>query len=245
MPDADDLTESVGQVRAAVLAELRERASSDQPLRLVCQACVRLLPVDGASVSMMTATAERTVLYASDEVVARIEALQFSLGEGPCVEAFETRRPVLVPDLPAALAQSWPVFAEEMIDQPVSAIFALPLRSDAISLGAMDLYRRRTGRLSPRELAIALALADVAAMALLAVRIGESPMGGTGARQWGLYGDRGLVHQASGVVMAALDLTSEQALSRLRGYAFASGRMVDDVAREIVARVLSPTELDR
>jgi GAF domain-containing protein len=245
MPDADDLTASVGQVRAAVLAELRERTSAAQSFRLVCEACVRLLPVDGASVSMMTATAQRTVLYASDEVVAHIEALQFSLGEGPCVEAFETHRPVLVPDLAATSAPSWPVFAEEMIDQPVSAIFAFPLQSDAISLGAIDLYRRRTGRLSSKELAIAVALTDVAAMVLLAVRLGESPLGGIGAQQWTLHGDRGVVHQASGVMMAAFDLSPEQALSRLRGYAFATGRMVDDVARDIVVRVLSPTELDQ
>ena len=107
MPDADDPTGSVGSVRSAVLAELRARTDAAQSVRLVCQACVRLLPVDGASVSMMTATAARTVLYASDEVVARIEAMQFSLGEGPCVEAFETRRPVLVPDLAAATATTY------------------------------------------------------------------------------------------------------------------------------------------
>jgi GAF domain-containing protein len=245
MPDADDLTESVGAVRAAVLAELRARTDHAVPLRLVCQACVRLLPIDGASASMMTGTAERTMLYASDDVVAHIEALQFSLGEGPCVEAFETRRPVLVPDLAAAPAQSWPVFAEEMIGQPVNAIFAFPLQSGAISLGAMDLYRHRTGWFSQEELAIALALVDVAAMALLSLQLGEPPEGGIGAEQWGMYGDRAVVHQASGMLIAALGLSPEQALSRLRGYAFATGRMVDAVARDIVARDLSPTELDR
>jgi GAF domain-containing protein len=244
MPDAGDLTASVGPVRAAVLAELRERAEGAAPMRLICQACVRLLRVDGASVSVMTGTAGRMVLYASDEVVAHIEALQFSLGEGPCVEAFDTRRPVLVPDLAAASALSWPVFAEEMIGRPVRAIFAFPLRSGAISIGAMDLYRRRTGGFTPEDLALALALVDLAAMALLAVQLGEPFGGGIGAERWALYGDRAVVHQASGMLIAALDVSAEQALSLLRGYAFATGRMVDDVARDVVARTLAPAELD-
>jgi GAF domain/ANTAR domain len=246
MSDAGGAVESVSTVRAAVMAELREQTGAADPVRLVCEACVRLLPVDGASVSMMSGTTERAVLYASDEVVAHIEALQFSLGEGPCFEAFQTRGPVLVPDLAAASARSWPVFAEEMIGQPVGAIFAFPLQSGAIAIGAMDLYRRASGWFSPENVATALKLVDIAAMAVLTLQLGEGPEANVPPEHWwGMSGDRAQVHQATGMVMAALAVSPEQALSRLRGYAFATGCMVDDVARDIVARELSPTELDR
>jgi hypothetical protein len=53
------------------------------------------------------------------------------------------------------------------------------------------------------------------------------------------------VHQATGMLIAALRIPAAQALVRLRGYAFATGRLVDDVARDIVARRLSPFDLDK
>jgi hypothetical protein len=91
--------------------------------------------VDGASVSLMTTTDDRQVVYASDAVIEHVEALQFSLGEGPCFEAFQTRRPVLVPDLATAAAPAWPLFAAELAGHPVRAIFAFPLQFGAIRIG--------------------------------------------------------------------------------------------------------------
>src|SRR5256885_3628891 len=70
------------------------------PERL-CAACVNVLPVDGVGLSLMTRDQPggRALLGASDAVGARIEELQFDLGEGPCFSAFNDARPVLVPDL--------------------------------------------------------------------------------------------------------------------------------------------------
>lgn len=231
---------SAARTRAVVLAALRDQPADGGMLARICDAGVGLLHVDGASVSVMSLTEQREVLYASDAVVARIETLQFSLGEGPCFEAFHTHRPVLVPDLAAASTLAWPVFAEELIDQPVGAIFAFPLQSGAISIGALDLYRRAPGWLSPDELAIALEVVDLATVALLGLELDTADGG-----DWlSLSQGREQVHQATGMLIAALGVPADQALARLRAYAFGAGRMVDDVARDIVARRVSPADLD-
>jgi hypothetical protein len=47
------------------------------------------------------------------------------------------------------------------------------------------------------------------------------------------------------MVMAALHLPAAAALARLRGYAFTADRLVDEVAGDVVARRLSPFDLDR
>jgi GAF domain-containing protein len=227
-------------VRAAIHAALLDQASVVDVVRQLCVACVELLPVDGASVSVMSDTDNRETVYASDAVIAHIEAVQFTLGEGPCFEAFHTRRPVLVPDLASAVAPSWPLFAAELVGHPVGAIFAFPLQSGAINIGAMDLYRRTPGWLSGEQVALALHAVDIATLALLAAQFD----GPDGARNWTdlpLHHEQ--VHQATGMVMAALGMPAAQALARLRGYAFANGRMVDDVARDIVARRLAPKDL--
>ena len=51
------------------------------------------------------------------------------------------------------------------------------------------------------------------------------------------------VHQATGMIIAQLDATPTEAFSRLRAYAFASGRSVGDVAADVVHRRLNFAEL--
>ena len=48
--------------------------------------------------------------------------------------------------------------------------------------------------------------------------------------------DRRPIHQATGMVMAQLDLPVGAAFARLRGHAFATGVTVADVAAAVVAR---------
>ncbi|USX54070.1 GAF and ANTAR domain-containing protein [Lentzea sp. HUAS12] len=229
------------EARAAVIAALRDSKSDLDVLARVIRACVGLLPVDGASISVLSGPRERETLYASDVIAMKIENVQFDLGEGPCFEAFATRRPVLVPDLPQASVLAWPVFAAAIAALPVGAIFAFPLQAGAIGIGAIDLYRRRPGWLSADELAVALEVVDVVTAVLLGVLLGE--FDGADGLRGVLSPGREQVHQATGMVLAALGISAEEALSRLRGYAFATGRPLDEVAKDIVNRELSPLEL--
>ncbi|HET9139175.1 GAF and ANTAR domain-containing protein [Actinophytocola sp.] len=233
-------------VRAAIHAALHDQASPhDQAGDVVgrlCQVCIELVAVDGASVSVMTDESNREVVYASDEVIAHVETVQFSLGEGPCFEAFQTRRPVLVPDLAEAATPAWPLFAAELAGWPVGAIFAFPLQTGAVRIGAMDLYRRRPGWLSTEQIAIALHAVDVATTVLLGAQAGFPDGSVDGWAEFPLRREQ--VHQATGMVMAALRIPAGQALAQLRGYAFAAGRVVDEVADDVVARRLSPFDLD-
>ncbi|MET9631991.1 GAF and ANTAR domain-containing protein [Lentzea sp. NPDC006480] len=241
MYDSDGPQQSVSQARATVMAALRDRESKLDTLARVIRACVDVLPVDGASISVMSGPRERETLYASDEIAAQIEDVQFSLGEGPCFEAFATRRPVLVPDLPQASVLAWPVFATAVHDLPIGAIFAFPLQAGAIGIGAVDLYRRRPGWLSGAELSVALEVIDIVGAVLLGLLLGE--VDDTDGLRGVLSPGREQVHQATGMLIAALSITAEEALARLRGHAFVMGRSLDEVAKDIVSRRLSPLDL--
>lgn len=224
---------------SSVLATLRAGDAAELAAR-VCEASVSLLPVDGASLSVMLGTGHRQSLYASDAVMERVEAVQFSLGEGPCWEAFQTGDPVLVTDLPRDGSLSWPMFAAEVADVEIGAIFAFPLRRGVARFGAIDMYRRAPGWFSDTELATALRITDIATSALLAAS--ASGPDGDVSEAWvtELTRTRAVVHQATGMVIAQFAIPAEQALARLRGYAFAAGRLLDDVAADLVARRLHP-----
>ena len=68
----------------------------------VCRAAVRRLAVDGASVTATSDLIAREPLFASDQLSAQLEELQFTTGEGPAApEDFRLGSPVLIPDLEA------------------------------------------------------------------------------------------------------------------------------------------------
>ncbi|WP_406630993.1 GAF and ANTAR domain-containing protein [Amycolatopsis sp. WGS_07] len=244
MTGVGDFADAVSPLLSELLAALREGRDAGVPLAGVCRAVVDLLPVDGAAVSLMADGRDRTLVLASDPVVEHLDAVQFSLGEGPSFEAFETGRPVLVPSLSQHLPAAWPVFATEAGMAGIGGIFAFPLRRGAATLGSMDTYRRAAGWLSDEELATVLRGADLVTSALLAVvtasLAGETDGGTVGV----LAKDSAVVHQATGIVIAEFEIPAEQALARLRAYAYSRGRLLDEVARDLVARRLHPREIE-
>ncbi|MEV4143605.1 GAF and ANTAR domain-containing protein [Amycolatopsis sp. NPDC049691] len=225
-------------LRASVQAALDEGGAGNgvDVVGRVCQACVHLLPVDGAAVSVMVDAGHREVVYASDAVSAALAELQFSLGEGPCFEAYVNGGPVLVPDLVAEPPAAWPVFAAEAAAYPVAALFTFPVQIGAARVATLDTYRSTPGSLSPGELSTALRVADVAALALSGLRAGGGRwLDGDGRWMEGAGMRFREVHQATGMLIAHLGLPASVALARLRAYAFGHGRSLLEVAGDVVA----------
>jgi hypothetical protein len=168
------------------------------------------------------------------------------LGEGPGIDAFRERRPVLVPDLgdPGWGAGAWwPVFAPAARAAGARALFAFPLQDGAAQLGVLVLYCDRPATLDAAQQARVLRLADAAFAALLDLLGGSLTARGDGELDGYAMGEdggfrRAEVYQAAGMVMAQLGVSIEEATVRLHAYAFASDRPLIDVAREVVGRTL-------
>lgn len=218
----------------------------------ICQVCVAAVPVAGAAISVMADANRRDVLYSTDAHATELEELQFGLGEGPCVAAFASGRPVLVADLDATPDPRWPMFAAAARARtPARAAYAFPLQIGAIAIGILDLYRVEPGLLTPMQLAAALLVADTALWSMLDLRAhpdrnaGAEPDDGydkwAGADGWPLvlHRDHIVVYQATGMVIAQAGVSVEAALATLRAYAFAHDRTLHEIATEVVAGQLS------
>jgi hypothetical protein len=170
---------------------------------------------------------------ASDPATERIEELQFTFGEGPCIDAFATSRPVLVPDVADGAMRRWPVYAPAIHDAGVRAVFAFPLQVGAVRLGALDVFRGRPGSLSRAELGEAFVFADRVVTMLLdrQERVNEDADGLDGA-----IDNRIELFQAQGMVMIQLGVTLTEAMTRIRAYAYAENRPLSEVTADIVAR---------
>lgn len=226
-------------------------------VRQVCAACVSAVGVDGAAVWVATDLDHRALLHATDKVARVLDEVDFTLGEGPCAQAWSGRAMVLAPDLAAPeSAARWPIFTPAAVAAGVGAIFAFPLQVGAIRVGVLGLYRVSAGPLSEEELADALAL-SFAAFTLVCdqtARQTGSPVGpAAGASSaseqaarseqatWpfdGLGEGKAEVYQATGMVAVQLDTTLDEALLRLRAHAFTLGVGVTEVARQVVDRKL-------
>ena len=115
-----------------------------------------------------------------------------------------------------------------------------------VNLGVLDLYRRTPGGLSTAQHRDALSASETAVLMLLGVRTdpGHRDADGEGGGSWldHAHSSRAEIHQATGMVVAQLNLSAADAFARLRAYAFTEHQLLGDVARDVVARRLRFTE---
>jgi len=205
-------------------------------LRRLCAAAASALSAAGVGISVLAENGVRGISAASDVGSERLEELQFVLGEGPCIDALATHRPVLVPDFDAAAMKRWPGYAQAVQDGGARAVFAFPLQVGAARLGALDVFRTEPGVLSAEELGHALAFAEVAVTTLLDGQEGAPEGAGGGLAEEVEH--RAELFQAQGMVMVQLGVSLAEALTRIRAFAFADNRSLHDVAVDIVERRL-------
>jgi len=208
--------------------------------RALCDRCVRRLPVDGAAVSVFGGLSSMELLHATDPVIARLDDLQFVIGEGPCRDAVRDRAPVLETDLfTDRAARRWPGFSREAVAVGAGAVFVFPLRLGAVPFGVLELYRVTPGGLTIIDLANAVRLADTGAARVLNDFTGASSPVATGPNV--VFGQVE-VPQATGMIAVQQGGSIEHALTSLRALAFTQNRPVIDVARDVLAGRVSFSE---
>jgi GAF domain-containing protein len=225
--------DAVSEVFRAAMRELATFDGVEQELTLPV---LRAVPVSGASVSTLGGVLAQETVAFSDAQAARVDELQFDLGEGPCWDVVATGKPVLEPDVQRHPRSVWPAFSEGLRDEQVGALFAFPLTVGTLRLGALDLYHARPSSLSAQHALQAGALAEALGRYVLrrAMRTsGDADLGTASPHS------RRIVHQATGFVIAQLGLSAEDAQLLIQGQALAQSRPVADIAEDIVSRRLS------
>jgi hypothetical protein len=222
----------------ARLASFLAESPNDQPLAVrLCRACVEILGADGGAITLASTKPERLTVSTSNGTSARIEDLQDVLGEGPGQDAFREGRPVIT-HVDGAHGGPFPMFTELAGDiaGPVT-VWAIPMHPGGATIGVVTLYRS-VGELE-QSLDDAQFLADAVGAALLDDHLtGDSV-------PFAAWTDRARVHQATGMIVAQLAISPEDALAILRAHAYAESTSLDEIATEVVERRLSFTHTAR
>ncbi|MEV5714578.1 GAF and ANTAR domain-containing protein [Amycolatopsis mediterranei] len=207
-------------------------------LHTLVRSCVNLLDVAAAGLTLVDERGSLQVLASSTEQARLLELFQLGIDEGPCVECFATRAPVLVADLAEESAR-WPRFAAEASRQGFASVHALPMRLRKQIVGALNLFGERPGELGADDVDLAQGLADTATIGILqerAVRHGET----LSEQLQTALNSRVTIEQAKGVLAVTGGLGMDGAFTALRGYARSHNLMLGDVARAIAERDLDP-----
>jgi transcriptional regulator with GAF, ATPase, and Fis domain len=201
-------------------------------LHILTDRSVSLLAVSAAGVMLADPRGELRVAAASSEAAGLMELFQLQNDEGPCLDCFRTGRPVTAADLTGP-DQRWPQFAAAAARAGFRVVEALPMRLRNEVIGALNLFGAAAEPLSPADLRVGQALADVATIGLLqerAVRRVET----VAEQLQGALNSRVVVEQAKGKLAERLSIDMDAAFGLLRAYARNSNQRLTDVARNFV-----------
>ena len=201
-----------------------------------------LFDIDAAAISLVFDGAASGTLGSSGESARTYDELQFTLGEGPCLDSVALRSPVLVADLADPDNNRWPIYGPAMLSHRIRGVFAMPVLVAGEHIGALDFFRAQPGQLESDHLAGAIVAAELAGVPMLDLMNDDllAAVNDPESNAWAELHDlsRAEVSQATGMLVAQLGVDPAEALVRLRAHAYATGRSSTDVARDILDRRL-------
>jgi hypothetical protein len=224
-------------IHEQLMAAVDGRRGADAADRL-CEVCVMLLDIDAAAISIIFDGANSGTLGSSDAYARRYDELQFTFGEGPCLDSVARQAPVAVVDLADPEESRWPAYGPAMLAHQIRGVYAIPIVVAGEFVGALDLFRARPGHLPSQAIASAITAAELAAIPLLDLMDGDmqAATADPESRAWVELNMlcRAEVSQATGMLVAQLEIEPAEALVRLRAHAYFTGRSATDVARDIL-----------
>lgn len=210
--------------------------------RALCRELVAETGIDGVGVAVFASASTRDLVFATDVLAEELDELQFTVGEGPCLDAYRFGSRERIDDLlgTEALAR-WPIYSTQASALGAASVYAYPLGADDARLGVLELYGRSPVTLTHRDdVRCRLFARSIGHAVLRELDPGTLMVSGSGE---GVF-RRGNVNVAAGMVAARLRISVEEALVRLRALAFSRQRRITAIAQDIIGGEQFDTDAD-
>ncbi len=204
----------------------------------LASSCVELTGISAAAVMVATEEGELRVLGSSSEETRVLELFELQAEEGPGLDAFRSAEPV-DPVVLHAGGGPWPRFSAAALSQGYQSVSAFPLRFREMTIGALSLFSAGRAALSEHDAVVAGALADCAAIGIVAHRSVDEQQRTIDQLSNALR-SRIVIEQAKGIIAERAGVDLPEAFDRLRGYARDHGLRLTDVAHAAVEGTLGP-----
>jgi GAF domain-containing protein len=208
-------------------------------LTVLAARSVELLGAADAGILLADPRGHLRVMAASSEQIGLLELFQIQNEQGPCMDCYRTGEVVVDTDL--AVSSTWPLFAAESIAAGYPSVCAVPLRIRSLVLGCLNLFMSEPAPLSPSDIDLARALADVASIAIIQDQTVRESVIREGRLQHALN-SRIAIEQAKGMLAEYARVDMDQAFGRLRMFARNNNRGLTEVAESVVAGTIMLSE---
>lgn len=217
-----DITDAMA--RAA--RTMRHETSLEETLQAVVESARYSVPgFDAVGISTVAKDGTIETRASTGGLVLTLDAVQYDLREGPCVDTLHEVDVLEVPGL--RHDQRWPRYVPAAVEAGVRAQMALKLYlDDQGTLGTMNFYSTEAEDIRPEASAIADLLAAHAAVALGHAREQQSLGEAVATRQ--------VIGQAVGIVMERYGLPESRAFDFLVRTSSTSNIKLREIARQLV-----------
>jgi GAF domain-containing protein len=206
----------------------------------------RVVELLGAREAGVVLADERGLLRSvasSHESAHLLDLFELQNQEGPCLDCYRTGEPVLNHQL-VPPDDRWPNFAAEARRLGFTAVHALPMRLRGEVIGAVNIFAANAPALTPSEIEVGQALADVATVGLLQERsLREARL--LNEQLQSALNSRIVIEQAKGMLAERRGIEMDAAFDTLRAYARNTNQKLSAVAQSLLTGTLSAKELDR
>jgi GAF domain-containing protein len=213
---------------AGVARALYAEPDTERTLARICELAVSIVDgCDHAGITVVRRGRPETVA-ASDDVPAKVDALQYQTRQGPCLEAIVEHRTFRSHDL--ATEHRWPQFAKRAASRTgVRSMLAYRLFTDQDTLGALNLSAGRPRAFQDDVLPIGAVFAAHAAMAFAQAREHEQ----IEHLEQAIASNRA-IGTAVGILMTTRGIGDDEAFELLRSSSQAANRKLRDLADVVV-----------
>jgi GAF domain-containing protein len=229
-------------VLARTMVELADTLVDDfdivELLTTLSDRCVAVLDVAAAGIMLATPDGQLQAITSSNEAMRVVELFELQSDEGPCLDCFHSRQPVVNQNLTTAAAR-WPRFAPVAVQAGFRAADAIPMRLRGQIIGVLNLFRTETGSMNDDDVVVAQAFADVATIAILQYRTAAETRE-LNAQLTTALSSRVVIEQAKGMITERQHVPVDEAFNRLRRYARDHNLRLADVARDTVNGSIQP-----
>jgi len=211
-------------------------------LTTLADRCVEVLDVSAAGLMLVAPEGDLRAVASSSEAMRLVELFELQTQEGPCLDCYRTREPVLNQHLGEA-KDRWPRFTPVAIQAGFHSVHALPMRLRGDVIGALNLFRADRAEMAHADVVTGQALADVATITILQHRAAiENRI--VNEQLSHALNSRIIIEQAKGVLAERAHLGMEAAFSRMRNHARRRNLKLVEVAERVVKGTLGVESLD-
>jgi len=213
-------------VFAALAAELQQEPDEAITSRAIVTRMRELVPeADKVSLTIRTSRNRHKTLASSDPVAEEADALQYALGEGPCLEITDTGGWVRSGRVDSDAR--WPVWGPRAAEMGVRSLLSVAVTDRDEPLGALNLYSEEHSGFADRDVVdLALVYAVHATNALSSARRATTLQTAVSSRH--------VIGMAQGIAMERYGIDQHQSFELLRRLSSTTNVKLREVAAQIV-----------